>query len=332
MVGTRLSQRSQRKESSDSSEDSFVDPEPQLCNICTKTLDDDDEEGEMIKSLECEHCGKWSHNACANVTPDIFELINQHNFRWFCPTCEGKSLNLSNLFVYYQHLQLQHRELMNEVAVLKTRLDTKDDARSTNSEQNSHFPSLLGANTPKDTTQITKFVDDHVKPAISSAVSKSSEVSALLSDMIEEKEQINKIKLNLVVSGVEESTSNEEDVTKITNILTNELKISPQIEKVERCGKLRPNEDGSPSKPRLLKLFMKNARNRKELLQKAKELRNSRDEYTKNNIYLRPDQTLKQQKDSKNLRDKLRQLRSDNPGKVYFIKKGVIEEREQNLD
>ena len=85
MVGTRLSQRSQRKESSDSSEDSFVDPDPQLCNICSKTLDDDDEEGETIKSLECEHCGKWSHNACANVTPEIFELINQHNFRWFCP-------------------------------------------------------------------------------------------------------------------------------------------------------------------------------------------------------------------------------------------------------
>ena len=221
---------------------------------------------------------------------------------------------------------------MNEVAVLKTRLDTKDDTRLTISEQNSHFPSLLSANTPKDTTQIEKFVDDHVKPAISSAVSKSNEVSALLSDMIEEKEQINKIKLNLVVSGVEESTTNDEDIAKITNILTQELKISPQIEKVERCGKLRQNEDGSPNKPRLLKLFMKNARNRKELLQKAKELRNSRDDYIKNNVYLRPDQTIKQQKDSKNLRDQLRQLRSDNPEKVYFIRKGVIEERKQNQD
>ena len=335
MVGTRLSQRSERKVSSDSSEDSFVDPEPQLCNICQKSLDEDDEEGEHIRSIECEQCGKWSHNACSNVTPEIFELLNQHNFRWYCPPCQNKSLNLSNIFVFYQHLQLQHGELLKEVADLKSRLDAKDKADketvSDTSVENSHFPSLLSANTPKDTTQIEKFLDDHVKPAISSAVSKSNEVSTLLSDMIEEKEQINKIKLNLVVSGVEESTSPEEDIVKITDILTKEMNVTPQIEKVERCGKLR-HDEGSESKPRLLKLFMKNARNRKELLQKAKELRNSSNEYVKNNIYLRPDQTLKQQKDSKNLRDRLRQLRSDNPDKIYFIKRGVIEELERNKD
>ena len=243
---------------------------------------------------------------------------------------------MSNIFVFYQHLQLQHGELLKEVANLKSRLDAKDKAdletAKATSVENPHFPSLLGANTPNNTTQIAKFLDDHVKPAITSAVSKSNEVSTLLSDMLKEKEQINKIKLNLVVSGVEESNSNEDDINKITDILAKELNINPQIAKVERCGKLRNNEDGSPGKPRLLKLYMKNARNRKELLQKAKDLRNSRDEYVKENVYLRPDQTLKQQKDSKNLRDRLRHLREQNPEKIYFIKRGVIEELERNQE
>ena len=220
MVGTRLSQRSQtfqRKESSDSSEESFVDTIPELCNICKKTLDDDEEDGEHIKSIECEQCGKWSHNACANVTPDIFEVINQHNFRWFCPPCENKSLNLSHIFVHYQLLQYQHSELVKEVAALKSRLDTREEGNTDNitangekvnlvrmSEEidslksklkenskppeNPTFPQLLDANTPQN--KIVEFVDTHIKPVINSTVSKSDEVASPLSDMIHEQEQI----------------------------------------------------------------------------------------------------------------------------------------------
>ena len=362
MVGTRLSQRSQtfqRKESSDSSEESFVDTIPELCNICKKTLDDDEEDGEHIKSIECEQCGKWSHNACANVTPDIFELINQHNFRWFCPPCENKSLNLSHIFVHYQLLQYQHSELVKEVAVLKSKLDAREeggmDVLTENGEKvnlvrmseeisslksqlkesqtskppdNPMFPQLLDANTPQN--KIVEFVDTHIKPVINTTVSKSDEVASMLSDMIHEKEQIQKIRLNLVISGIEESNSPDEDMVKVTNLVKKELNVTPLIEKVERCGKKRTNPDGSSS-PRLLKLFMQNSRSRKDLLQRAKDLRESRDENVKGNVFIRPDQTPKQQLESKNLRDQLRQMRAANqdPNIIYYIRRGVIEEREK---
>ena len=363
MVATRLSQRSPSKESSDSSDDSFVDPEPNLCNVCKKTLDDDEEEGDHIKSIECEKCGKWTHNACGNVTPEIFELINQHNFRWFCPPCENKSLNLSHIFVYYQHLQLQHSELIKEVAALKSRLDGREEgdketpttdvktvcmgifeenigritvekvkeciSNNSDKENTSQFPHLLEANAPNNTENIEKFLNTHVKPVINTTISKSDEVSNMLSEMLEEKDQIQKIKLNLVISGIEESGSEQDDIAKVTDIISRELKITPIIEKAERCGRIRPNDDGSPSSPRLLKLKMQNARNRKELLAKAKDFRNSREESIRENVYLRPDQTQKQQLASKNLRDQLRQLRAANPEKSYYIKRGVIQERER---
>ena len=362
MVGTRLSQKSPQHVSSDSSDDSFVDPEPNLCNVCKNTLDDDEEEGEHIKTIECENCGKWSHNACVKVTPEIFELINQHNFRWFCPPCESKSLNMSNIFVYYQHLQLQHSELIKEVATLRSRLDDREKTITENpttdvktvcmnifeenfdritvekvkecisnntdkdKDNSTHFPNLLEGNTPSNVENIEKFINTHVKPAINTTISKSDEVSNMLSEMLNEKDQIQKIKLNLVISGIEESGSEQEDIAKVTEIITRELKVTPIIEKAERCGKVRPNSDGSP---RLLKLKMQNARNRKELLAKAKDLRNSRIETIRNNVYLRPDQTQKQQLDSKNLRDQLRQLRAANPEKNYYIKRGEIQERER---
>ena len=136
--------------------------------------------------------------------------------------------------------------------------------------------------------------------------------------------------MNLVISGIEESNSAEEDMVKVTDLVKKELNVTPLIEKVERCGKKITNPDGSSS-PRLLKLFMQNSRSRKDLLQRAKDLRESRDENVKGNVFIRPDQTPKQQLESKNLRDQLRQMRAANqdPNIIYYIRRGVIEEREK---
>ena len=71
---------------------------------------------------------------------------------------------------------------------------------------------------------------------------------------------------------------------------------------------------------------MTDARNRKSILQKATDLRRSTDDYVKDNIFINPDQTKKQQIASKNLRDTLRATRSQNPNKTYKISKGEIVE------
>ena len=71
---------------------------------------------------------------------------------------------------------------------------------------------------------------------------------------------------------------------------------------------------------------MKDFPTRKQILSKAVTLRNSEDEYIKENVFTRPDQTPKQQEESKNLRDQLKLTRRRNPGKTFKIHRGVIKE------
>ena len=69
---------------------------------------------------------------------------------------------------------------------------------------------------------------------------------------------------------------------------------------------------------------MKTPANRKEILQNAKKIRDSEDEHIKTKVFINPDQTKKQQLDSKNLRLELKARKLANQGKVFKIKRGVI--------
>ena len=150
-------------------------------------------------------------------------------------------------------------------------------------------------------------------------------------------EKIHAIKKNLICSGIKESTqagdneASAEDKTAFINLIREEFSIEAAVEKVERCGNKRNPTDEDPSpKPRLLKIFLKDLRTKKLILSKAVTLRESEDDYTKNNIYIRPDQTIKQQEESKNLRDQLKLKRQQNQvqGKTFKIQRGKIVEIE----
>ena len=56
---------------------------------------------------------------------------------------------------------------------------------------------------------------------------------------MEEQRQIEKIKLNLVVSGIPETENAEDDLQKVKDIIVEELEITPQIEKIEWCGRIQ---------------------------------------------------------------------------------------------
>ena len=71
---------------------------------------------------------------------------------------------------------------------------------------------------------------------------------------------------------------------------------------------------------------MSNLQNRRKILSKAKNLRESEDEDIKSKVYIRPDQTRKQQEQAKNLRDQRRELIAANPGKSYAIRNNTVVE------
>ena len=83
--------------------------------------------------------------------------------------------------------------------------------------------------------------------------------------------------------------------------------------------------DGEP-RPGLLKLVMKNQGNRKQILRNATKLRESTNNNIKSRVFINRDMTLKQQIEAKNLRDLLKERRTQEPEKKLKIHKGEIVE------
>ena len=290
------------------------------CLACSNDLNDEATYGKFL--IGCDVCFGWFHLKCTKVSKKAYDMIVANNsLHWFCNSCNDKS---KNLLGQLELLIAEQKTLRSELNSVKAKLNERPPTENLKTEisnffkdtSNPDFPPLLHANAPKE--QITQFIDTHVKPII------TNEVSPLVSADMEEQRQIEKIKLNLVVSGIPESENSDEDLNKVKDIIINELNITPQIEKAERCGKIRKSNDGSPQKPRLIRLYMKDVKNRKEILRKAPNLRNAQDEDVQDNVYIRPDQMLKQQLESKNLRDQLRRLKQQQPETTHKIVKGKI--------
>ena len=144
----------------------------------------------------------------------------------------------------------------------------------------------------------------------------------IVSEEIHEREELEKVKMNLIISGIAESTP-EQEKQDVVKLLQDELDIEAHIEGVERCGKRIPEDS---TKPRLLKLRMKIQENRKNILRNAPKLRKSSDQHVKENVYISPDLTRKQQKDAKNLREERRERKRQEPEKTFLIKRGKVVE------
>ena len=155
----------------------------------------------------------------------------------------------------------------------------------------------------------------------------NNQLQTIVRTQVNEQSEIEKLKLNLVISGIAESYNDDEDKAKVIQLITEELELTADIRMTERLGKLRvPKEGEDPLPPRLLKLCFVTQRSRKEVLAKATTLRNSNDEHIKSLVYIRPDLTKLQLEQSKNLRDLLRKIRAENPTKTYKITRNEIKE------
>ena len=147
----------------------------------------------------------------------------------------------------------------------------------------------------------------------------------IINQELSEQKKIELLKKNLIMSGIKEQEGTEAEVNAkelriASEVIMSELEIDAGIERVERCGKKKEN------KPRPLRLVIPAQQTRKDILMKAKNLRDSQVEEIKTFVFINPDLTTKQQLDSKNLRMTLAQMRAQNQNKTYKIKKGVITE------
>ena len=176
-------------------------------------------------------------------------------------------------------------------------------------EERSQFPSLqtsfaeLLKEPSEAKSNLYKVVRDEVKEEVS------------------EQKQIEALKMNLVITGIPEQQNPETEIQEVITLFEKELNISPDIHKTERIGKPKTNE------PRLLRVAFTTMRSRREVLVNSINLRNSVNKSVREKIFVRPDMTENQRKESKNLRELLRKMKKDNPTKNFMIKRNQVVEK-----
>ena len=131
---------------------------------------------------------------------------------------------------------------------------------------------------------------------------------------VEEKMEIERRKNNIMIFGVAEMDAGEDSEAIERLFTTLKLDYTRHVESQVRVGKF------SPDKPRPLKLKIKTFEGKKEVLVRAKMLRDL-DSYK--GVFLAPDLTRKQQAVDRDLRTNLKRIR-DEGEEHSFIKSGKI--------
>lgn len=312
---------------------SEVEPKEWQCTQCKKDISDDEEE-----ALPCEICDIWRCRECINIPAKVYKYLeaNSEAFPFICTTCSPKlpemreMMELKNTIHTLQEkvdslenkqkqqqldqtrlvtLELQVEELtkaqksQGEVSKLMSETVSEIKARRIDSID---FPELLAENPPQ---KLLEMITTHVQPTL----------KPMINTEISERDQIEAIKMNLIISGMPENTNPGDDETKFTQMIKDEMDLVVELESVERLQRKTANNT-----PKMLRVVFKDMRMRKAILSKATTLRNSTNDYVKKNIYIRPDLTKKQLEESKNLSDQLRAKRDANPGRKYKIYRGRI--------
>ena len=138
---------------------------------------------------------------------------------------------------------------------------------------------------------------------------------------VSELKQIEALRMNLVITGIPERQNPDTEMQEVITLFEKELDISPEISKTERIGKQKENE------PRLLRVTFTTMRSRREVLVNSINLRKSVNKSVSEKIFVRPDMTESQRKESKNLRELLRKMKKDNPTKTFMIKRNKVIEK-----
>ena len=262
--------------------------------------------------LDCELCEALICTDCASVPLDVINFIAQKELTIpvICSKCKDEIPQLREL-KGIKDKQAEADKLIKELQ------DENEQMRETMRLQGEEINKLVERFNKHLDTQpnipVPSFAD------ILGNAQANTDFSSIVRTEVSERAEIEKLKNNLVVSGIEETNNDDRDKAAVKAMLEGELDLTLDIQSTERIGKIK---DGVPT--RLLRLKFVTMRSRKELLAKCTELRNSANEHVKNNVYVRPDLTTKQQKEKKNLRVLLKKKRQENPDQTYKIYRNQI--------
>ena len=334
--------------SKEDEEDSNFDPINQ-CGKCKEAFSDNDKRN----YISCDVCQLWFHGKCAVLTNAEIKVLNKLKaVKWYCDTCLNVATKIINQIVSLNNEQAQMKtdiadlqasiqNLKDEVTQGVSESVTKTIEKMNNEAiKNVVTEELKNKTETMNNDEIKQFIKDEVKSISESAKSDNPSFPALgtpdyskaLKELatkefpkyvrteLSEREQIEKLKMNLIISGIPEKTSEEVDTQEVKTLLEKELNINADISKTERLKKNNTHE------PALLRVVFVTQLSRREVLKKAVDLRKSINKDVRERIFIRPDLTKQQLAEQKNLRDLLKEKRAANDGKMYKIIRNEVKE------
>ena len=146
--------------------------------------------------------------------------------------------------------------------------------------------------------------------------------SAVLNVMTEQNE-IQKRKLQIVITNVRETENPEEDKKDVEQIFTL-MGVPVNFVEAIRVGQKKAE------RPRVIRVTLQNATDKRNLLAKATSLRDIPQDHKYAKVYVKPNLTHQQQITQKNLQRQLKEIRLKNPNVQYKISQNKIIEVPKN--
>ena len=251
------------------------------CAVCKKVVRARD------PGMHCNKCSCWYHIDCISMTPADYSILKQtvkvKNAMWFCDKCVG-SFNSNN--------QADNSELLERLKTLEHTIETLTKSLTT----------LQGGQLSYD-EKFDSIVESKVK------------------DYLDEKQEQDKRKLNLIVNGIEESTDEDstvriaEDRSKVESVL-NAININSN-ELTHKCVRLGAKSPRYQS--RLLLISLSSTKIRSDIMKAQVEYRAK---HPNKKIYFSPDRSPKQREENKKMVVELKKRRDE--GENVRIKGGSI--------
>ena len=267
------------------------------CGVCKKAVMKAD------KGIMCDLCETWFHCKCQDMADDTYKLMNQDKIHFYCGGCDkvvGKILKaLTDMNVRQDKMEEKITKIeselfkqVNDKNVVKKK-DMEEEMRKVRLELKEVRDSVKGDSSLvlRDEERIEKLHKE------------VGEMRMNVREEVEEKLEIERRKRNLVIHGVPE-TDAEQDIDTFAEIIGEGLHMDfdRHIETLMRIGRL------VEGKPRPLRVVVKTLDGRKEILARAKNLKDN-DKFKR--MFISPDLTRKQQEADRDLRNNLKRIREE---------------------
>ena len=253
-----------------------------ICPYCSKSA----ENGTVV---ECKICDQWFHFECADIPePLAVILLNDKNdqISWTCKEC---SRGAKKIMGHITKMTIKMAKQEEQISEINARLNRVEVAQN----------NPVGEN-PR--------------------LSKES-IAKVVAEELDERRERELRKNNVIIHNIPESNEetpqeNEQADENFIKRIADELTIEDiEISETKRIG-------AAGNKPRLVKVTLKSGPQRRELLQKAKNLRTTEEECLKK-IFIVPDLSKRAREESKKLREELKRRR-ENGEMNLVISKGKI--------